>query len=252
MKMGLEEKIVHITGAASGIGKATAKLFKEEGANVVISDYDKKNLELTAEELEIKYVYGDVREKNDVKKMINFTAETYKRIDILVNNAGLSRIGPFEKMSEEDWDICVDTNGKGTFFCSQEVLEIMMKQNSGCIINLASINSLQGVAQRGLFSYAKGGIVTLTKTLAAEFGKYNIRVNAVAPGHTLTKEYKSKIAEGIIDINNIKKLVPLKELLEPKDIANTIVFLASDNAKFISGTIIPIDGGWLADGGKGM
>lgn len=253
----LKGKVALITGAASGIGRATAACMAREGAMVMISDIDAEHGEVAARELaadgsRVGFVKGDVRSIGDTQAMVEATVSALGSLDILVNNAGISRIAPFEELSEEDWDLCMDVNGKGTFLCSRAAVRIMKEKGGGAIVNLASINSFEGKVERGAFSYSKGGIVNLTRTMAAELGRYGIRVNAVAPGCVRTTEFMKHVEAGVVDLDTLTALTPLGMLQEPEDIAEAIIFLASEKARFISGVTLPVDGGWLSDGGKGM
>lgn len=255
--MDFSGKSVIITGGAMGIGKATAASFCRAGAKVVIGDLNERVGSETADELksegnEIRFFRCDVRSKTDVEELCNGCIKEFGSIDILVNNAGISKIAPIHELKEEDWDLCAAVNGKGTFLCTKTVVPYMIEAGKGCIINLASINSFEGKVERGAFSYSKGGILTLTKTLAAELGRYGIRVNAVAPGAVKTIEFMQHVKNGVVDLAALSSLTPLGDLLMPEDVAKAILFLASDDARFISGVTLPVDGGWLADGGKGL
>lgn len=255
--MNFKGSIVIITGGASGIGKATAKQFAQSGARVMIGDIDVEAGEQTCREFhdegyDVCFVQCDVSKRADVEKLISETVDRFRKIDILVNNAGISKIAPIDELREEDWDLCVAVNGKGTYLCTQLAVREMKRARRGCIINLASINSFEGKIERSAFSYSKGGIVTLTKTLAAELGRYGIRVNAVAPGAVKTKEFMEHVQAGVVDLDTLKCLTPLQDILVPEDVANAILFLSSESARFVSGITLPVDGGWLADGGKGL
>jgi len=255
--MDFETKVAIVTGGASGIGRATAMLFGRAGTRVMIGDIDAETGNRTYRELvekgyEVRFLQCDVRQKPDVEALVQGTVDAYGRIDILVNNAGISKIAPIDELAEEDWDLCAAVNGKGTYLCTQAAVREMKKVGQGCIVNLASVNSFEGKVERSAFSYSKGGIVALTKTLAAELGRYGIRVNAVAPGAVKTTEFMHHVEAGVVDLDILKSLTPLRKLLMPEDVAQVILFLSSDSARFITGVTLPVDGGWLADGGKGL
>jgi 3-oxoacyl-[acyl-carrier protein] reductase len=149
-------------------------------------------------------------------------------------------------------DICIGVNIKGVFLCTQAAVKIMKSQNSGCIINISSIHGLQGMPERGPYAVSKAGIINLTSALAAELGRWNIRVNCIAPGFTGTPGFYEMVAKGIVKLDELESRLPLGRIGLPEDIADAAVFLASDKSKYITGVTIPVDGGWLADGGRGM
>ena len=188
--MRLKNKVALITGGGSGIGEATVLRFSEEGAKVVINDVNADNANNVAEKIkakggEVLICIADVCKKSDVEKMVKQTIEKFGRLDILVNNAGINRDSFAKKMSEEQWDKVIDINLKGTFLCAQAALDPMIEQNSGRIINTASIGALGNLGQAN-YSASKAGVMGLTKTLALEGARYNITVNCVSPGATNT------------------------------------------------------------------
>ncbi len=253
----LKNKVALITGSGQGIGKATAIGFVKEGAKVIISDIVPETAKATAEELKksgfkVEYIVGDVRRKKNAEDMVKKAVDCFGRLDILVNNAGACSLGPIDEMSEKDWNYCIDVDIKGVFLCTQAAVKVMKKQNEGCIINVSSIHGLQGMPERGPYSVAKAGVINLTRTLAAELGRCNIRVNCVAPGFTMTEGFNNAISLGTVNIKELIEKIPLGRLPKPDDIANAIIFLVSEKSKCITGVTIAIDGGWLSDGGRGM
>lgn len=255
--MELKGRTAIITGGAIGIGNAIAMMFAKEGAKILIFDINLKTAKSKTTELRksgyiADFVVGNVCIKKDVENMAKLAKDFFGKIDILVNNAGLAKLGPIDEISEEDWDICIDTDVKGLFLCTQAIVKVMKKQKSGCILNISSIHGLQGMPERGPYSVAKAGVINLTSSLAAELGRWKIRVNCIAPSFTWTSGFKHMVSLGVVNPEELTRRTPLGELAYPKDIANTAVFLASDKAKYITGITIPIDGGWLADGGRGM
>lgn len=255
--MEFKDKVVLITGSGQGIGKVTALFIAKEGATVIINDINSKTAKSASEELKnhgylSEFIVADISVKEEVKKMFSEIVQRFKRIDILINNAGVCKVKPIDKMDIEEWDYNLSVNGRGTFLCTKAAVEIMKKQESGCIISMTSIHGLMGAPERGPFSFCEAGIVNLTHTLAAELGRYNIRINAIAPSFTLTEGFEEAVAMGIVDKDVLIKLTPMRKLIEPEDIANAVVFLASDKARLITGITLPIDGGWLSDGVKGM
>lgn len=255
--MELKNQVTIITGGGQGIGKTIACSMAREGSRIMIADINLETARSTTKELvdfgyEAQFVIGDVHIKKDVENMFKTVMDKFGRLDILVNNAGYPKVGPIEEISEEEWDNCMDVNIKGMFLCSQAAVKIMKKQKKGCIITISSIHGLIGMPERGPYSASKAGIINLTRTLAAELGKDNIRVNSVAPGYTATEGLEKLAASKIFDKEKVVECTPLHELVNPDDIANAVIFLASKKARSITGVVLPVDGGWLSDGSKGM
>jgi 3-oxoacyl-[acyl-carrier protein] reductase len=242
--MRLENKVVIITGAGSGIGKETALLFEKEGAKVVVADMNEKAGEETVAEIkktgEGFFVKLDVSNREQSKQMVKTTLEKYGRIDVLINNAGIVQDAFLSKMTEEQWDKVIDVNLKGVFNCTQAVVEVMMNQGNGVIINTSSIVGLNGNVGQVNYAATKAGLIGMTKTLAKELGKKGIRVNAVAPGFIATP-MTSNVPEKILEM--MKEKTPLRRLGVPKDIANAYLYLASDEANFVNGAVLCVDGG---------
>ena len=242
--MRLKNKVALITGGGSGIGEATVLKFAEEGAKIVINDVNEDNANKLAEKLkakdsEVLVCIADVCNKSDVEKMIKQVIEKFGKLDILVNNAGINRDSFVKKMTEEQWDKVININLKGTFLCAQAALVPMMEQNSGRIINTASIGALGNLGQAN-YSASKAGVIGLTKTLALEGARYNINVNCVSPGATNTSMTAGMPPE-IAD--KVKKKIPLRRFAEPEEIANAHLFLASDESNYITGQVLFVDGG---------
>ena len=242
--MRLENKVAVITGAGSGIGKETAILFAKEGAKVVVADVNEKSGEETVAEIKKNgegfFVKLDVSNREQSKQMVKSTLEKYGRIDILINNAGIVQDAFLSKMTEEQWDKVVNVNLKGVFNCTQSVVEIMMNQGNGVIINTSSIVGLNGNVGQVNYAATKAGLIGMTKTLAKELGKKGIRVNAVAPGFIATP-MTSNVPEKILEM--MKEKTPLRRLGEAMDVAYAYLYLASDEAKFINGAVLCVDGG---------
>ena len=249
--MRLKDKVALITGGAAGIGKATALRFAEEGAQVVICDVDQKAGERTLKDLgpDAAFFAVDVTDRGSVDSWVESVLERYDRIDILVNNAGIVRDSLLVKikdgelvrqMPEKDFDLVVAINLKGVFNCTQAVVPAMIRQEAGVILNATSIVGIDGNIGQTNYIATKAGVIGMTKAWARELGRHNIRVNAVAPGFTATEILTSmpdKVLEGM------KARTPLGRLGQPEDIANAYLFLASDEASFISGDILRVDGG---------
>lgn len=247
--MRLKDKVCLITGGAAGIGKATAARFAEEGAKVVICDIVEEAGKKTAAEIGAEFYKVDITDRQAVQAWVDDVVAKHGRVDVLVNNAGVLRDGLFvrvkdgeliKQMSEEDFDFVINVNLKGTFNCAQAVAPYMIKQGGGVILNASSIVGLDGNFGQTNYVASKAGVIGMTKVWARELGRYNIRVNAVAPGFTLTemvKQMPEKILEGMV------ARTPLRRMGEPRDIANAYLFLASDEASFISGVTLRVDGG---------
>ncbi len=244
----LDDKVAIVTGASRGLGKSISIGLAKAGANIVATDIlDTKE---TIEEVRNYKAdsFGlsvDVSKRSDVKKMVEKTIDKFDKIDILVNNAGILKEEKAEKIKEKDWKDVININLTGQFFCAQEVGKQMIKQKKGNIINISSIAGIQGYAGSVPYSSSKGGVVLLTKTLATEWGEYNIKVNAVCPGvfaTDMTEEY----LESEEFLNNIKTNVPLKRYAEPEELVGTIIYLSSEASNYVTGHALIIDGGWTA------
>ncbi len=247
----MRDKVALITGGAAGIGKATAERFAEEGAKVVICDVSQDAAEAVVRTLgpEHSFYIVDVTDRQAVQAWVDDAADKYGRVDVLINNAGVMRDNQLvrfkdgqliKQMPEEDFDLVVAVNLKGVFNCAQAVAPHMIGQGGGVILNATSIVGLDGNFGQTNYVATKSGVVGMTKVWARELGRYNIRVNAVAPGFTATEMVMAmpeKILEGM------KARTPLRRMAQPRDIANAYLFLASDEASFISGTVLRVDGG---------
>jgi 3-oxoacyl-[acyl-carrier protein] reductase len=249
--MRLKDRVGLITGGAAGIGRATAERFIEEGATVAFCDVNQEVGEATARELgpSASFTRVDVTDRQAVQAWVDEVEARFGRIDILVNNAGILRDGIFVKvqdgqvvkqMSEPDFDRVVSVNLKGTFNCAQAVVPAMVRSGGGVILNASSIVGLDGNFGQTNYVATKAAVVGMTKVWARELGRQGIRVNAVAPGFTATEmvmQMPEKVLEGM------KSRTPLGRLAQPRDIANAYLFLASDEACFISGVALRVDGG---------
>jgi 3-oxoacyl-[acyl-carrier protein] reductase len=244
--MKLKDKVAIITGAGQGIGKEIALTFAREGAKVVVTDITGKEKEV-AEEIERMggeaiALKVDVSKMEDAKKMAEEALKAFGRIDILVNNAGIYPSKPFVEMTESDWDKVINVNLKGTFNCTKAVVETMIKQKYGKIINITSIaGTVVGFPQLTHYCASKAGITGFTRALALELAPYGINVNAIAPGPIETPGTQALGKEAY---ENFKKLIPIGRWGKPEDIANLAVFLASDESSNITGQVIVSDGGY--------
>ncbi len=245
--MKLKNKVALITGASSGIGKATALLFAREGAKIVVnyfeSEYEAKSVVKEIRELgfDAIAIECDVSKENEVKSMVEKAIKKFDRIDILVNNAGIVFDMPFFERTVEQWKRTMDVNLLGTFLCSKYVSENMIKQGNGKIINISSTNGINSFSPEAMdYDASKAGIIILTRNLAKELAP-TIQVNSVAPGWVDTDMNKDLPKDFVED--EIKKIY-LKRFAKPEEIAKTILFLASNDANYITGSIIKIDGGY--------
>lgn len=246
--MRFEDKVAVVTGASRGIGAEIAKTLAKEGAKVVVnySGSEAKAKEVVAEiealGSEAIAVRADVSNSEDVKAMMDQTIETFGKIDFLVNNAGITRDNLLMRMKEDEWDDVMNINLKGVFVCTKAVTRQMMRQRSGKIVNVASIVGVAGNPGQANYVAAKAGVIGLTKTTAQELASRNILVNAVAPGFIttdMTEALPEEAKEGML------RMIPLKRLGEPEHVAKTVAFLLSDDANYITGQTIHIDGGMV-------
>ena len=247
--MQLKEKVCLITGGAAGIGKATAARFAEAGAIVILCDVDDEKGEQVAAEVGGEFYKVNVADRQAVQEWVDSVIATYGRVDVLVNNAGVLRDGLLVKvkdgelikqMPESDFDLVINVNLKGVFNCTQAVAPYMIKHRSGVILNATSVVGLDGNLGQTNYVATKSGVIGMTKVWARELGRSNIRVNAVAPGFTAT-EMVNAMPEKILD--GMRSRTPLGRLGEPREIANAYLFLASEDAAFITGAVLRVDGG---------
>jgi len=240
----LNERVALITGAGRGVGEAIARRFAEEGSIVIVSDIVEDNIQSLANELNAKGLKAmaipvNVTNKNDVEAMVEKVVSTYGRLDILVNNAAVNKDALIRKMTEEQWDAVIDINLKGSFLCAKAAMGPMIEQKYGKINNTASIGALGNVGQAN-YAASKCGVIGLTKVLALELARYNVNVNCVAPGGTETA-MTAGIPEGIRQ--KLIDAIPFKRFAKPVEVANMHLFFASDEASYITGQVIFVDGG---------
>ncbi|MBZ9615597.1 3-oxoacyl-[acyl-carrier-protein] reductase [Clostridium estertheticum] len=242
----LKGKTAVVTGASRGIGRAIALKLAKHGANVVVNYRNSvdavQEVVKEIEDLGVKVlaIQADISSYDDVENMIKKSVEEFGSIDILVNNAGITKDGLLMRMKEADFDSVIDINLKGAFNCTRHVAAIMLKQRSGRIINISSVSGITGNAGQVNYSAAKAGIIGMTKSVAREFGGRGVTCNAVAPGYIqtdMTEDLSAKVKDTIMGT------IPLKRLGRPEDVANLVAFLATDEAAYITGQVINVDGG---------
>jgi 3-oxoacyl-[acyl-carrier protein] reductase len=238
-------RVALVTGAAQGIGKSIALLLAQNGANVVVSDVNIGKAEETVKEIQAlgrraMAIKVDVANFREVEQMVDAILEHFGQIDILVNNAGITRDKLILRMTEEDWDMVLNVNLKGTFNCTKAVLKQMSKQKSGKIVNIASVVGEMGNAGQANYSASKAGVIGLTKTLAREFARRGINVNAIAPGYIETP-MTDVLPETVKD--ELRRMIPMERLGKPEDVAEAVFFLVSENSSYITGAVLNVNGG---------
>lgn len=246
--MRLQNKTAIITGAGSGIGRATALVFAKEGAKVVVADWSQDSGQETAEMVketggEAVFVKADVSKAQDIEQMARVCLENFGKVDILVNNAGIVKMGPLHQTSQEDWEAVLNVNLKSVFLACKAIIPEMLKQGQGKIVNVASIAGLVGFENIGPYCASKGGIIALTKEMALEYAKNKINVNCIAPGVIKTAMTKDMLSDPKTR-ESFEIATPYPRLGEPEDIAFAALYLSSEESDFITGEILVVDGGW--------
>ena len=247
--MKLDGKVTIITGASGGIGKSAAKKILEESSKVVLVSRDRNRLRKTVEEIgrndNLIYAAADVSHESEVLSVIEQTLTAFDKIDILINCAAIiNDPTPFHSMTEDQWTNLINVNLKGTFQPIKAVIPIMMEQKSGNIVNISSLLGIRAIPKVpfSVYGVTKAGIIMLTKSIAVEYGQYNIRCNCIAPS-----TIRSPIMEPYLQDENAKRMLegsfPLKRIGEPEDVSNAILFLASEDSKWITGSVMALDGG---------
>lgn len=241
----MDGKVVIVTGGASGIGKETAILLATKGANIAIFDVNKEALDQAESDIKAlnvtcKGYVVDVSSYENVEGAVQSVVQDFGSVDVLINNAGITRDGFLTKMDIQDWNKVISINLTGTFNCAKAVAPVMMEKGHGCIINMSSVVGVYGNIGQTNYSASKAGVIGLTKTWAKEFGKKGIRVNAIAPGFIKTP-MTDKVPDKVIEF--MVGRTPLGRMGEAKEVAQAILFLASDDSSFITGHILHVDGG---------
>jgi NAD(P)-dependent dehydrogenase (short-subunit alcohol dehydrogenase family) len=245
----LEGKVAIVTGAASGIGKGIALRFGREGAKVVVVTDRRVELgEQTAEEIrraggDALFVQGDVSSSADSERFVGAAVERYGRLDVLVQNATWQRHGPVVELAEEDWDRTLAVGLKSIYLGAKYAIPRMRSVGGGSIVNISSVNGLAASPQLAAYNAVKGGINNLTRNMAIDYGRYNVRVNAIAPGHVVTEASRSGIHQDPHQTWSFTDACPLGRVGSPDDIAGAALFLASDDAAWVTGEVLVVDGG---------
>ncbi len=239
----LEQKIALVTGAGRGIGRAIAEKLAAEGATVVVSDIDGETATATAEAVGGMGVRADVSDRDSVDAMIRRVRERFGRLDVLVNNAGWDKAEPFIDSDPTDWEKVIAINLFGTLNTTQAALPVMVEQRAGSIVNLGSDAARVGSSGEAVYSAAKGGIVSFSKTIAREMARNKINVNCVCPGPTDTELFASIGGDDPKLRESLTKAIPFRRLGDPSDLANTVAFLASDEAGYLTGQTVSVSGG---------
>jgi 3-oxoacyl-[acyl-carrier protein] reductase len=245
--MRLQDKVAIVTGGGQGIGRSTAITFAREGAKVVVADMNEQATKAVADEItsnggQAIPVVVNVTQSDSVDAMVQATIDWGGTIDVLVNNAGITKDSRLQKMGEDAWDAVINVNLKGVWLCGKAASVKMLEQGSGSIINASSIVGRYGNFGQSNYAATKGGVIAMTQTWAIEMGPKGVRVNAIAPGFTMTPMLET-VPQKVLD--DISSKTPLRRLGTPEDIANAYLFLASDESSFITGQVIEVSGGIL-------
>lgn len=247
----VDTRVAIVTGGADGIGWACAKRFAEDGYRVAIADLNGERAARRAAELGPRHVGmgGDVASESEMVALMRTVVGRLDRIDVLVNNAGIGeQNAPTLEQSSAAFDRLLSVHVRGTFLASREAARVMLAQRAGAIVNLCSIAGQGGIPTRNAYGAAKAAIASLTRSMACEWARQGVRVNAVAPGYVATELVDTLARNGQLNRAAIERRTPLGRLAEPDEIAQAIAFLASDAASYITGTVLNVDGGWLAYG----
>ena len=243
--MKLQDKVAIITGGASGIGAATAKLFVQEGAKVVLVDLNEEKgksfeAELKAQNAEALFIKANITSEEEVQNIFKETIATFGKVDVVFNNAGIGRVTPTEDLEYSEWRNTVNVDLDGVFLVARSAIREMLKSGGGTIVNTASMYGLVGSPGSAAYNAAKGGVINLTRSLALEYATKNIRVNALAPGFIDTPIIPEESKE------ILKTMTPMQRLGQSEEMAKAVLFMASDDSSYMTGNVLTVDGGYTA------
>jgi NAD(P)-dependent dehydrogenase (short-subunit alcohol dehydrogenase family) len=244
--MRFQDQVVVVTGAGRGIGYALAQRFCDEGARVVIAEKDSDTGAASAGKLNAAFEQIDVSDAASVRDGVESIVKQYGRIDVWVNNAGVAHKGYAVDLEPSDWDADIGVMLSGAFYCANAVGKVMMEQRRGNMVNIASVNGLFAQKGRAPYCSAKAGLIMLTKVLASEWAEHGVRVNAVAPGVVMTELVQQGIDQGIVTKQTYLSRIPIGRMGELNEVVEAVTFLASDEATFVTGEVLRVDGGWTA------
>lgn len=255
MEIRFKNKTAVITGGGSGIGRSISRLFADSGAYVCILDYDREAGESVCEEIEAKgqscsFYFCDVADREDVGRAVGEITSDRSQVDILVNNAGIAHVGNLQETSEEDFDRIYEVNVKGVFNCMHAVIDQMVEQGGGVILNMASVASTVGIEDRFAYSMSKGAVLTMTRSVAKDYIDDNVRCNCISPARVHTPFVDGYLKENYPGeeeemFEKLSRTQPIGRMGQPDEIASLVLYLCSDRAAFITGTDYPIDGGFI-------
>ena len=244
--MKFENQVVCITGAGRGIGFAMAEAFAAQGAKIVIAEIDAETGKAAAEKLNGTFEQLDVSDAAQVKDVVGRITAQHGRIDVWINNAGIAHKGPAVDLTPDDWDADIGVMLSGAFYCANQVGRVMIEQGSGNMINIASVNGLFALQGRAPYCSAKAGLIMLTKVLASEWAEHGVRVNAIAPGVVMTELVQQGIDQGLVTEKDYLGRIPMGRMGDLNEVVEAVLFLAGDEASFVTGEVIRVDGGWTA------
>lgn len=240
------DRVVVITGAGRGIGYALAERFTQEGAKVVIAELNGDLGKKAADQLDATFEHIDVSSATDIKRAVESVVKQHGRIDVWINNAGIAHKGLAVDLEPEDWDADIGVMLSGAFYAAKYAGKVMIEQRRGVMINMASVNGLFAQKARAPYSSAKAGLIMLTKVLASEWGEHNVRCNAIAPGIVMTELVQQGIDQGLVTEQTYLSRIPMGRMGELSEVVEAVTFVASDDASFMTGECLRVDGGWTA------
>lgn len=248
-----------VTGAGAGLGREIALAAAMDGAHVIVNDITQERAEMVVAEItaqtgSARAAVGDVTSFDDVESLAHVARDWTGRVDVLVNNAGVFELPPKPTVDQDPdwWQRVIDVHLRGTYLCSRQMAkDFFLPQRFGRIVNMASVAGMVGLPKRNAYSAAKAGVIMMTRTMASEWARDGITVNAVAPGYILTQQLSEKLDRNELDVSELRRRTPVGELGRPQDISRAVMFMASPDSSYITGACLPVDGGYHAFGGAG-